>query len=595
LIKSKTFANSEKEYEEGFEFLEEDINKAWQIMLKKHIENIFKNSLDKYYLIYANEYLNEVSEFEEELQNIKVKAKEVNTFLYDFQAYGVAKTIMNLQYIGGSLIADDVGLGKTIEAIATAMYAKAYMDYDYIVFLTNKSLIGQFVNSIKKFGNGLKPATITKGKKQLKELSFVEFLEDTEDKLLVTNYETLLSIYKDNKFGRTHGKFLFICDEASKLKNEKSQLHNLSMEIISNYNSDFVLLTGTPYENKLLDFYNLMKIVVKGNLDKKYFYDTFVINELKNFRNRKIYMTVGFKYHKMFNHIFSPLFIRRRKEEVIKELPEKIEVVKIVETDTTQNKMLAKLEKLLIEYVKANKNLQKLDESEIKQIATTMSRIISTDPSALLKSNSKLIQFAEKKNMEFLSLIPAKYKSPKLKMLKELLEQIDLSKERILIFTTWTSVQDIIISELSYLEDIKIFSVNGSTSYKKKEEILEEFKNAKNGILVATDTIGYGLDLPDVNYLIEYDIPWNPAKRIQRTNRIYRLNSTTKKIIIDFVSDTEEFVYEVIKSKEKNFNNVVDGKTLLSSEQHGRIEVNKFYNTYFKKLKKELAKSGKGI
>jgi SNF2 family DNA or RNA helicase len=88
---------------------------------------------------------------------------------------------------------------------------------------------------------------------------------------------------------------------------------------------------------------------------------------------------------------------------------------------------------------------------------------------------------------------------------------------------------------------------------------------------LASNSISYGANFSDVNYMIEYDIPWNPSQRNQRIDRIYRMNSKDSKFVVDLISEYEKRVYDTIIRKEGKFNVVVEGKSSDADFDANRI------------------------
>lgn len=158
---------------------------------------------------------------------------------------------------------------------------------------------------------------------------------------------------------------------------------------------------------------------------------------------------------------------------------------------------------------------------------------------------------------------------PKIEALLDILENLD-DKERLLIFTQFAQVADRIAQFLKKAKVGRdIYVITGATSNKKKEELISKFKEKEGGILIATDTLAYGVNLQFVNYLINYDLPWNPAVVQQRINRIHRLGDKEKttKFIFDFVAHepsekfktVEKLVEEKLYSKSLEFTIAVEG------------------------------------
>jgi ATP-dependent RNA helicase RhlE len=175
-----------------------------------------------------------------------------------------------------------------------------------------------------------------------------------------------------------------------------------------------------------------------------------------------------------------------------------------------------------------------------------------------------------------------------MKELESLLEEIDINNNKVLIFTQWTTMQTVINMHIKKKFKIEPMLIYGGVSNEDRSKIIKEFKESnKSEILIGTDAMAYGVNLPDIDYLIEYDIPWNPSQRAQRTNRIYRLSSNNRKIIVDLINEFEKPVYNVIKRKSTEFQTVVDGKDIEEIE-YDQVELDSNFSLLKKILKTEV-------
>lgn len=518
---------------------------------------------------------------------------ELDDFLLDFQKESVLKSVYNLIHFNGSIIAHATGLGKTVQSISISKICKELLGITHIVFITLNSVISGYTDEINKFAPELNPYMINNGVKSYKNgkkkmYTFLEFLDI--HKCIVTNYENIIAMYNRDMFFSEfkNNNVLLVFDEASKLKNDKTKTYSIYTDIINKLRQDnnvyLLLMTGTPYENDLKDFYNLLKFCINTKFNDKEFYKMFVVSDYRYYYGKKQYMPVGNKNMLMFNKTFSQFYTRKSLKDVSDQLPEKTELNRFIEVDKTQQKLMNMLEVIFDMYV-MEKNLGWLDKKDLRKMVTSLYRIIASDPIALKSSDSTILKFAKETNpeLDMVKLIPNNYKSNKLKELIELLHEIDINNNKVLIFTQWTSVQDVIYKEIVKVFGIEPYRIYGEVSSKDRGEILKQFNsNNEVNVLIGTDAMAYGVNLPDVDYLIEYDIPWNPSKRIQRTNRIYRLSSQRKKVIIDLINEYEQPVFEVMNRKIQGFQISVDGEDIESID-YNSVELDEKH-TLLKKL-----------
>jgi SNF2 family DNA or RNA helicase len=466
-------------------------------------------------------------------------------FLKKFQIDAIEKNLQTLDAFDGAFLFLETGLGKTV---CSSVISDIYLKNGYtVIFITNKSLLGQTAESIKQFIN--KDSYIINGTTYFNA-------EITGTNLFIINYETFIRL---SSF-ITADKLLLIFDEASKLKNSKTQLYKQIKKIIKKHNPKILLMTATPFENNLGEFFDILQVGFKFRLDNNAFKNHFT--KMKTVYNRYLDRDVAvidyYINHELFNDVFNNVWVRYKKADVIDDLPDKHEQIKLVKSDDVQLQIIAFVESVLPHYV--SEMLSDFSNSQIYNLLGMLLRIIATDPNALKKSNSKILEFAKTSgygNVE--NFIPPNYKSPKMFSLLEILSKIDLSKERVVIFSSWTSVIDVIKSEISSRWNVQLFEIIGSVSTSKRSQIIKTFNKRKTGILLCSDAGSHGIDLPSVNYIIEYDIPWNPAIREQRINRIYRMTSKNQKYLIDIVSELEKDVYDLVINKKINFDKSVDG------------------------------------
>lgn len=590
--------------------IKRDIDKEIKKQLYIRDLNIQKTVFNN--LIYDNKfydkYKNIIEKFKTEIPEYSRLIDKHCSYLKPFQKVGVIKSFFNLKHFGGSIIAYDMGLGKTAMSIATASLCKEFLDTTHIIFVTLSSVIDGFGDEIDKFDKSLSATKVLKGVSQYQKkvegqrkhvrLSFLEYLDEQPNKTLVTNYENIIAIYNKNRFFDNNFKnnnILFVFDEASKFKNSNRTYYKVFSDIIKkleeNNNTVYkLLLTGTPYVNDLKDFYNLIKFTLNEKFNDKGFYKNFVIGDFRYYHKKKQFMPVANTNLLTFNKVVHQFYVRKTIKTIKDQLPEKIELNRFIESDILQEQLMELLEIVFDKYIK-DKNLKNLiNERELRRMITSLYKIIASDPVAIKHTtNSKILGYAKKHyNIDFQGLIPNNYVSNKMKELDSLLEEIDINDNKVLIFTQWTTMQTVINNHIKKKFKIEPMLIYGGISNEDRSKLIKDFKESdKSEILIGTDAMAYGVNLPDIDYLIEYDIPWNPSQRAQRTNRIYRLSSTNRKIIVDLINEFEKPVYNVIKRKSTEFQTVVDGKDIEEIENN-KIDLDENFSLLKKLLKMEV-------
>ena len=563
---------------------------------------LFDFSVEKVRNSFFGNKLNISDNFLEETGTI---IKNNCSFLFDYQLEGVRRMLSNLRIGHNFLCGDEMGTGKTVMSIALAKTCLNEKLFDKIIVLTNVSIVNQFNDEFLKFTPEIK-TTVIKGKAGIVSFfkkaamknpnvcykgSFEEFLNLNDSNVFITNHELFSSLKEINDL-KASGKILLIVDEASKLKNCSSKLSKAFKSFMKTNNANIVLFTGTPFENNLEEFFNLIKLVAKEEVSDRLFEKNFVIKvPIQKFMKTVI---VNYRNHYAFNQIIQEYFIRRKLIDVKDNLPQKNEHIHVLETDNLQFECMKKFGQLFDSYIES-RHYKNMEPKDLQKMTTTISRMIASDPYILKESESKIINFGKENNIDILSDIPENYYSPKVIEIINIVKEIGYIDKKSIIFTFWSTAMKRIENVLhENFNDIQTFCIDGSLSAKKRSQIINDFKESKGGVLIATDAISYGIDFPDIDFLVEFDIPWNPAKREQRLRRIYRAVSKTNKTTIDLTTDIENYIIGVVSKKTKNFLRSVDGQENLNSSMKDKI-ISKGNTTEICKIFKNIIDKTKQI
>lgn len=329
-----------------------------------------------------------------------------------------------------------------------------------------------------------------------------------------------------------HQQFVLIYDEMSKIKNYKSQLAR-AHGFFRHYNWAGVIgLTGTPLENHLGEFYQILNFVQPGWMTLWAFHSKYAYK--KKFG--------GFVYHSLreFNQQASSVMYRLSKEDVRKDMPPMTQEWRFCSTPKVNHRIADEIIAHALEKVESGESKGN-GIFEVYSLLRTLDSYFGADD-----------EVRERHGITTKGDLPndAKYTE-----LLAVLEEV--GDEQILIFTAFEKTAKWLAARLKE-EKYNVQWV--SAAVKNKDDIRDAFNRGDIQIVVCTDVWARGVDFPQIPYLAQWDIPFNPAIYMQRRDRIYRINSRDAKTVINFVgSIVEESVYDILKSKTKNFEVGVEG------------------------------------
>ena len=470
------------------------------------------------------------------------------------------------------LVAYDLGLGKTVLTIAAIEELK---DTGIItepgIVICLSSLKYQWADQIRKFTNGAAFPVVIDGTKAQREAQYKDAL-DWGHKLVdyvIINYEQVVNDW-DQISNLARG--FIVCDEATAIKSFRSKRSKQVKKLSSPVR---FALTGTPIENgKPEELYSIMQFVdskVLGRFDL--FDQTFIVRNrfggVERYRN----LTTLAK-------TLSKASVRKRQQDpdVAPYLPDTIFAEPIlVEFDSAGAKLYNQIARELLNdldeavdsfgsgfdlfsHYAGDKTNDVMDALKGKVMSKlTALRMLSDHPELLKHSTTSSGYVGE---LEERGMLEKLTKHPKLSTLKtyvdEFLEQNDENK--VVIFTSYVHMVWLIQEHLGYASA----KYTGEMDAKQKEESKVWFQTDPNcRILVSSDAGGYGVDLPQANLLINYDLPWNAGLALQRNGRIRRASSTWPSIVIqDFLmgGSIEERQHAMLVQKMAIANAIIDGE-----------------------------------
>jgi SNF2 family DNA or RNA helicase len=430
--------------------------------------------------------------------------KEKYSFLYDYQITCAVRGIMQKKL----LVTDECGLGKTLETFAIADYFLRQGSVERVCVCCPSSIKWQWQREIKKWFN--RDAVIIKGYPEERK-----FLYEKKPQVFIINYEQILRDFWDI-YNLTKWQIILL-DEMTYLKNPKAKrtkyVQQLSPSLLYG-------LTGTPIENKLEDAFTLGNIIQPGWMSKADFYTKYC-----NFG-----MQFGFKILLNYKNVddfmknFLTIAIRRKRQDVA-HFPPKVIYDRLIDLTPYQLEVRAQIEKAIEKdyYNNTGTAIQKF----------TLLQMVEDSTDLIKLSNAKSLV-----NIEV-----TKSESAKLSDLQHIIDELDGGK--VVIFTKYRKMTPFIAQQLG--KDVII----GSGKTKNKEEIITKFRDEFK-FLVATDAFNYGVDMPFVSTIINFDMTWNPARLSQRIDRCYRVTSKEQLKVFNMVANGfEQYIFETMKAKEK--------------------------------------------
>ncbi len=453
----------------------------------------------------------------------KIQAPEkVNATLREYQERGLSWLWFLYQYGLNGILADDMGLGKTLQMLALLQKAKDEKGSKPSLVIAPTSVVFNWENEINKFTPDLSVLNLTGVDrhdyfKQIKKYDIV-----------LTSYAL---VRRDIELYRKFDFRMIVLDESQNIKNHES----ITAQAVKRINSDHrFAMSGTPIENSLSELWSVFDFLMPGFLydlpEFKYRFivpisekgDTSVENRLK----KQIY----------------PFILRRMKRDVAKDLPDKIENIAFCSMSPEQADLYEQI-------------LEDTRETLLREIQDNGMK------------NSKMSIFAALLRLRQIcchpKLIKKEVSSGKFEHLKEMLEEITKEGHRVLLFSQFVQMLDI-IKDYFDREGIKYEYLTGST--KDRQERIDHFNNDESVqvFLLSLKAGGTGLNLTGADYVIHYDPWWNPAVEDQATDRAYRIGQTRNVMVYRLI--TKNSVEEKIQKLKGKKRDLVDAVISVDRE-----------------------------
>ena len=432
--------------------------------------------------------------YEKELNEIEAANKLdfscINATLYPYQKEGVEFGVFKK----GIIIADEMGLGKTLQAITIAILKKQFFDFKRVLVICPATVKEQWKNEVHKFSD--EKAIVVQGTPEEREELYLN-----DDSLFhIINYETVLrDLTNINKAAYD----FVILDEAQRIKNYETKTATAVKAIKKQHG---LIITGTPIENKLIDLYSVVQFLGDYFLTPQWefsyqhcVFDTHSKNKIRGYYNLS-----------NLKQRLSTILLRRQKREVFEQLPQVSQQNVYVRLSDEQAGMHGGY-KAGIARILGKKYKTPFDWQMLMMLLTKMRMVC--DSTYLIDKETNF--------------------APKIIELKHiLLEKLDVknTKRKVIIFSEWIIMLKLIGDALEE-EGLTYTMLTGKVPVKKRGAIIKEFEeNDDCNIFLSSESGGTGLNLQIADTVINYEIPWNPAKKNQRIGRIDRIGQEKLKL-----------------------------------------------------------------
>jgi superfamily II DNA or RNA helicase len=451
-------------------------------------------------------------------------AKLLKVPLYPYQAEGALFAVR----VGRALIGDDMGLGKTIQAIAATEILARHFGVSKVLVICPTSLKYQWQSEIARFSGrqGENAVRVINGGRAQRQIDY-----GSDDFCKITNYEKLKP---DLDLIAAWAPELVIVDEAQRVKNWNTIAARALKRIDSSY---AIVLTGTPLENKLEELISIVQFVDQHRLGPTW--KLLHEHQVKDEGGR----VTGYTRLDKIGQTLAPIMIRRRKSEVLKQLPDRLDQNLLV--PMTEMQMLYHQENadVAAKIVQRWRRTQFLSDKDQRRLTCALQNMrMSCNSTYLLDQETDHGVKAD----ELAALFDDLFAEPKAKAV---------------VFSQWTRTHDIVIRRLE-ARGFGYVCFHGGVPSDKRPALVERFRNDPAcRVFLSTDAGSTGLNLQNASMLVNMDLPWNPAVLEQRIARIHRIGQGQPVRVINFVAKgtIEEGMLSVLAFKRSLSAGILDG------------------------------------
>ncbi len=513
------------------------LNKFPHFQIEVHNALGIVNGRDYKFQIKPDRNLVEVFEDQEpslDSSDLKLFTKE----LYSYQKRGVSWLKFCVANKLGTILGDDMGLGKTAQIIALVSWILEKKIGRKILIVVPSTLLENWRREFSFFAPSILPH-IHHGHMRVGVASGFN-----DCNVVITSYSLVINdfyLLDDVDWDLT------ILDEASLIKNPDSERTKKIKELNSNVR---IAMTGTPVENSLLDLWSLVDFVYSGYFgDLESFKEMYISNNISETLEKDL---------SVLKEATSQIMLRRMKEDILEGLPDKIDIHQALVMSDFERIEYERIRNEILQMAEENKGLCFKLINDLRQFTT----------------HPSLLEDTEIENIDLNSISK---QSKKLQRTIEILDEIYEKGEKVLIFTGFIKMIDILKSYLKVKYSCNVYGIDGRVETMERQVQIDKFSSERGFSIMVLNptTAAMGLNITAANHVIHYTRQWNPAIEIQASARAYRNGQKLGvNIYYLFYADTiEETMDNRLRQKEELSSEVI------SVVEHGTNEAIEILNS----------------
>jgi hypothetical protein len=440
----------------------------------------------------------QIQEIRQDPRNHPLRRQLLRQELLPYQLDGIAFAAG----AGRAVLADDMGLGKTVQGIGTAELLARLAGIERVLVVCPASVKTQWRLEIGRFSG--RECRLVLGSAAERALQYAG-----DSFFTVCNYEQVL---RDLEAIERVAWDLIILDEGQRIKNWEAKTSRVIKGLVSPY---ALVLSGTPLENRLEELYSVVQFIDNRRLGPafRFYHRHRVVSEEGRL--------LGYKNLDELRKRLGAVLLRRTREQVIKQLPERSTTIRRIPPTEEQTEMHDG-HKRVISTILNKKYLSEMD---------------------LLRLQKELLTCRLAADCTYLVDKLEPFYSSKLAELDVLLEELCAEEQRkIVLFSEWTTMLDL-IEPLLLKRRLDFVRLDGSVPQRKRQALMQRFREEPFCRLFITTNAGAtGLNLQAADTVVNVDLPWNPAVLEQRISRVHRMGQ--KRPVQVYLLVTEDTIEE---------------------------------------------------
>lgn len=429
---------------------------------------------------------------------------------------------------GRAIIADDMGLGKTIQAIAAAELLARTGGVERVLIICPASLKSQWKAEIKRFSK--RDALVIEGQTHQRKSLYCR----QEAFFKIVNYDV---IHRDVEAVAEWAPDLIILDEAQRIKNWETRAAKSVKSLESRY---AIVLTGTPLENRIEELHSIVEFVDRHRLGPLFAFKA--AHQILQDESTKV---IGYRDLGKVKKTLSPILLRRTKDEVLKQLPRRMDKNFFVPMTDQQWVPHQENREDVAKMVSKWRRYGFLTQSDQLRLRIALQNMrMSCDSTYLL---DKITRYGNKVD-ELARLLEEIFEEPGAKAV---------------IFSQWVRMNEL-VAEMLESRGWGHVQLHGGIPSRQRAALTEALRNDDTcRVFLSTDAGGTGLNLQAASTAINMDLPWNPAVLEQRIGRVHRLGQKRPVRVVNFISEgtIEHGMLSLLAFKRSMFAGVLDGAT----------------------------------